>query len=185
MPKKESLTHVMSSEVKVKFDEQKPLPPTRGPQSGMDQLTDAKFVETYANDLEWATFRHAIEERRAKDPGLQVWVRCSHCRVAMQVRPTTPEGDNCALCNMTKRSDLGHLRRMSEAEVTAYLKAKAQADAVEIERLRRADYNAYVDDQRKYGREPLNYENWRAKRTLENMARVQDEQRLFNSTRKP
>jgi len=172
--------HLTTTEVaRPVFDERRPpTAPVRGPMTGEASLSDAKFVENFATETEMSAFRHAIEERRAKDPTAWRWFRCDHCSASLRAKLDTEAGSSCPMCNFRNREDLGHLQPMTAVEVDYFLKKKGAEDEAAIERNRRSAFNAENETRAKYGMEPRTYTDFLAQRMLEFRAKLERERGL-------
>lgn len=110
---------------KPKFDEFGPASLRRGPATGRG-MSDADFLATAASAEELQVFRAAVQARRARET--KVWLCCNRgCGLAIETRPDRV-GVRCPNCNLPGRQDLGHLRRMTTQEITAYVAWKAGND---------------------------------------------------------
>lgn len=159
------LRHITSAEVKTEHDPPTLEAPRRGPMTGSGSMGDARFIEAFATPDELAAFRAAVEARRVRDPKTFVFMKCDNarCSLVMEVRPDTPEGTSCIKCNWTRRQDLGHMRRMSDPDIKAYLIRKAEQDKTDLEGMRRSAFYAENARRGPAGLPPLTFEEFMKK----------------------
>lgn len=164
---------ITSSGLKIELDPPRVTPPNRGPMTGMGQMPDQDFVSQCANPEELATFRAAIEQRRARDAASWIFFRCDNprCGLVMKDKPGAPEGDPCPKSNRMRRVDGDHLQRMGQAEVDQHLYAEAVREKAALERDRRAAFNGRNLERAKAGLPPMTFTDFttQAKREFEEL----------------
>ena len=101
----------------------------RGPMTGEKNLSDAAYVQNFADDEDWKIFRQIIEAKRkksgkigwitlpggAKIPADNVLLICSKCH-AKTWSAQDSIGSNCLSCNRRNLVDGGMMRAASDQE---------------------------------------------------------------------
>lgn len=182
-------TFLQSKDLKLEYDEREPDPARRSMRTG-GQRGDAEFLAESATAEELRLFKAAVQARIAKDPETWIWRRCDNplCRRVSKMEPRFLEGEACAICNHAGRADLGHMRTMSEAEVSAYLKDKTARDAADLERMRAANFHATNAGRAKGGLPPITREQFDEKSRQdfrEMLVRQENMNKVANICRRP
>lgn len=146
---------VMSADLKLQHDRPRISPPNRGPMTGEAQMSNQAFCATFGTDEEFARWRCEVEERRAKEGSSWAWERCSHCGLTLKVKPTSPEGVACVRCNVMRRIDGGHFRRLTAEEANEHLYREAVREKQALERERLGAHIAHNAERARAGLRPL------------------------------
>lgn len=152
---------VMSADLALELEEPRLTPPNPGPRTGRP-MTDMDFIAQFSTPEERARWKKEIDARRARDQASWIFIRCDRCGLTMKDRPGSPDGDPCPKCNFVRRAGAGHLRRMNDAQVAAYLSQQAAEDKAWAERSKRAAFNQRNQDRAKVGLPPLSMAQFEA-----------------------
>lgn len=153
--------HFSTDTVKRPTMDAEPMPFVPGPSTNDGGPADpaASFVIKHAVAVEWATFAEIVQKRMAAEPA-GVFERCDRCgftfrRSYRTGAELTKPGSACIRCNRQQYADGGFMRDMTPAEIKAHLAAKATTETAEVERMKRAAFNARNDERRRSGLPPF------------------------------
>jgi hypothetical protein len=158
---------VMSADLGIRHDTPRISAPVRGPQTGTGSMSPAEFIAAFGTAEELASFKQAIEQRRARDASSWSWEKCDHCGLVLKVRPDSSENDACPKCNKMRTAAGGHFKRMETSAVDLHLFEEAKKEAAIIERLRLAEFNTRNQERGKAGLAPLTREEFTKQRQAE------------------
>ena len=126
-----TLRHLTSLDARPgEVEEREPIPPTRGPMTGVESMKDAEFLGVFATKEELAVFRAAVQARRARAETVgwttlpdgrriranMVLGGCPSCGRWLWLKEA--KGQPCPVCNLNIQSQArgGHIRPATPEE---------------------------------------------------------------------